>query len=560
MTERDPDPLYDALRKRLADYGQEPPAQLWAGIRAKLPPPVAQPQLRRRRRWSPALLLCLLLTVAGAAGWHWWRTAGSGSTAPTVAQTSTANKAAANAAANMGASAGPASSQATASPAQAGAASIERSGFEANQHATASATLSADAASGAVAATQAEEGSARSLRRKRSGSRTAAAALAGNTGARRASASQNRPTDVAVQTRARRESLPAGEERAGAAALRTPTAAASPVGAATLASGTTPGDVTSAAGTADALATKASAASGASTLAATPANASDMASTEQVAPKTVALASLPYPEPVVMARPDTTRFMPVVVARRWAALVLAGPAVTYRKLGNNSFNDSAPFPTPNTAAPNAYTYNSRSANQVATKETADVGFGVQVQVRRQLSGRWGLGTGLGYQEYATQTTVAALSNADFNNTPTGVGSSAPPPPLPPITPVETKHRDTYRFITVPVRLSYALGHPAGRFRYGLLAGLDAALYVGGSSPAANGQVKTWSTADGTYHPLNASFSAGLDLRYRLFPRWDVVAQPTATYFLNSLPRPISGLTPRYLLGTGVQFGVSYDFR
>ena len=43
MTDRHPDDLYDALRDRLADYGQEPPAPLWANIRAQLPPPVARP-------------------------------------------------------------------------------------------------------------------------------------------------------------------------------------------------------------------------------------------------------------------------------------------------------------------------------------------------------------------------------------------------------------------------------------------------------------------------------------------------------------------------------------
>ena len=63
MTDRKPDDLYDALRERLTDYGQEPPAQLWADIRAQLPPPVAPPQLRRRRRRAAVALLLLLVAA-----------------------------------------------------------------------------------------------------------------------------------------------------------------------------------------------------------------------------------------------------------------------------------------------------------------------------------------------------------------------------------------------------------------------------------------------------------------------------------------------------------------
>ena len=86
MTDRKPDDLYDALRDRLADYGQEPPAPLWAGIRAQLPPPVAPPQLRRRRRWSPVLLLGLLLAVVAGAAWQWWHGAAPGQSAARTGQ------------------------------------------------------------------------------------------------------------------------------------------------------------------------------------------------------------------------------------------------------------------------------------------------------------------------------------------------------------------------------------------------------------------------------------------------------------------------------------------
>ena len=69
MTDREPDDLYDALRDRLSGYGQEPPAPLWANIRAQLPPPVAVPQRRRRPVGRLALLL-LLLSVGTWGGWQ----------------------------------------------------------------------------------------------------------------------------------------------------------------------------------------------------------------------------------------------------------------------------------------------------------------------------------------------------------------------------------------------------------------------------------------------------------------------------------------------------------
>ena len=80
MTDREPDDLYDALRDRLADYGQEPPAPLWANIRAQLPPPVAVPQRRRRR---PVGRLALLLVLLSAVTWGGWQLAHRSKPAPT---------------------------------------------------------------------------------------------------------------------------------------------------------------------------------------------------------------------------------------------------------------------------------------------------------------------------------------------------------------------------------------------------------------------------------------------------------------------------------------------
>jgi hypothetical protein len=83
MSDPTPEDLYDALRKRLADYGQEPPPGLWAGIRQQLPPPVAVP---RRRRWRAASLLSLLFVVAALGTWQWQRVGHSAAQTGAVAQ------------------------------------------------------------------------------------------------------------------------------------------------------------------------------------------------------------------------------------------------------------------------------------------------------------------------------------------------------------------------------------------------------------------------------------------------------------------------------------------
>ena len=175
-----------------------------------------------------------------------------------------------------------------------------------------------------------------------------------------------------------------------------------------------------------------------------------------------------------------------------------------------------------------------------------------------LTGRWGVSAGLGYQEYATQTnysgplTYAYPTGSPFNGGSAGFGVASRT--------VNYRQRDTYRFATVPLRVSYALGPAGKRLRYGLLAGTDVAWYLGGSTSATNRATANPSAGDSPYRPLSLSVTAGLNLHYLVAPRLELLAQPNATYVLTSLSKPISGLTPRYLWGAGALFGVSYGLK
>ena len=122
------------------------------------------------------------------------------------------------------------------------------------------------------------------------------------------------------------------------------------------------------------------------------------------------------------------------------------------------------------------------------------------------------------------------------------------------------HRDTYQFLTVPVQAHYVLGQVGKRLRYGVVAGAEAAIYLGGSNLQLTGNIKDWNTSNSPYRSLNLALNTGLDVRYRLAPRLEVVAQPTVTYFLNPLARPASGLPPRYLWGGSALLGLSYHLR
>ena len=276
--------------------------------------------------------------------------------------------------------------------------------------------------------------------------------------------------------------------------------------------------------------------------AATPAQTTGLAAIGRVENSPVALQLISVPGPFVRPQPDSA-YLPKMLARRWALLVLAGPALTHRRLGSSTL-DQVLTPSSTIGLPSPNTKDSTTTRQLAQREGQSTGFGVQMQASRVLNGRWAISAGLGYQEYASTVEVTQTFSNRF---------------MPPSTSTLT-HRDTYRFLTVPVQAHYALGQAGKRLRYGIVAGAEAAIYLSGSTLQSSGTIKKWNTSNSPYRSLSLALSTGLDVHYRLAPRLEVVAQPTATYFLNPLARPATGLPPRYLWGGSALLGLSYHLR
>jgi hypothetical protein len=215
--------------------------------------------------------------------------------------------------------------------------------------------------------------------------------------------------------------------------------------------------------------------------------------------------------------------------RRWALLATAGPTLSYRTIG---------------AAPAAL----GTRPDFAHLERPAVGLGAQVQVRRVLSGRWALAVGLGYQEYATRL---ALQQVDSGRT------------------THLSQRDTYRLLTLPVQLSYALGAPRGPLAKALLLGAEVGWYRGGRSTEGSDchcqqQTYTAGATDSLYATHTLALSLGLDLRYRLggpASRWQWLVQPTARYVLTPFVKPNSaGFSLRQPFSLGLFTGFSWDIR
>ncbi len=214
------------------------------------------------------------------------------------------------------------------------------------------------------------------------------------------------------------------------------------------------------------------------------------------------------------------------VVRRWSLLALVGPTLSYRLLG--------PIPASATGA------------GFAQYERPAAGLGAQVQLRRVLSGRWALAMGLGYQEYATRLALQLRAQADS----------------------AVHQRDTYRLLTLPVQLSYALGVPRGRLATALLLGAELGWYQGGRSTEGSDcgcqQQGYSSAASSPYRPWSVAFSLGLDLRYHVggpASRWQWLVQPTGRYVLSPFVRSQAlGYARRQPFSLGLLTGFSWDLR
>ncbi|WP_460582828.1 hypothetical protein [Hymenobacter arcticus] len=226
----------------------------------------------------------------------------------------------------------------------------------------------------------------------------------------------------------------------------------------------------------------------------------------------------------MVARPDSTPPAPPV--RRWALLALAGPTLSYRTIG------AGPSPV---AGPD-----------FAHLERPAAGLGAQVQLRRVLAGRWALAAGLGYQEYATRLALQLGDSAGSRR---------------------INQRDTYRLLTVPVQLSYALGAPRGRLAKAVLFGTEVGWYQGGRSTEGSDcgcQQQAYSASSNPYRPWSLALSLGLDLRYRVggpASRWQWVVQPTGRYVLTSLAGANTlAFSARRPFSVGLLTGFSWDIR
>ncbi|GAA4364900.1 hypothetical protein GCM10023185_34790 [Hymenobacter saemangeumensis] len=596
MTEREPNELYDALRDRLADYGQEPPAHLWANIRQQLPPPVALPQTRPRPyHWASRVLTGGLLSAACLSAW-WYsthRTDSQGRQAVAVQQAPRPHQPEAEQTAALARQASSAQSSAagTAAGSHAPTLSTASSGAE-NVLASSSAASEAETTASALATTTAASTSPAGAPGRQAATHSnpgAGVSHAGNGGAAfAAAASAGRkpnlaPALAAAPNAARRQRDAAPALRPAAQPLSSPQASRAGRTPSALLSSRTRHEAEQAAALTGATgnysrlrkqraaAAEASSATAALTTAGTreQQNASAAAQSSAAALPAGSVARLPlhpvapqlasWAVPAVRTVADTFPHPTLLPPQRWTLQLLAGPSLTYRRLETQQDMAQAapaPFPSPGPAVSNFYDTQG-AATTIESLERPAMGFGAQLELRRVLNGRWAVGGGLGYQEYATSLVLRAI------NAPRAVIISSPRPLQSDSLGTSVRLRDTYRFVTVPVRVSYQLGSTSPRFRYAVQGGAEAAIYVGGNSSEGNAcacQATAGSRPVYPYRRLSLALSLGLDLRYRLAPQWELLAQPTATSFVTSLTRPLSGLEPRYLIGTGLQLGVSYGLR
>jgi len=227
---------------------------------------------------------------------------------------------------------------------------------------------------------------------------------------------------------------------------------------------------------------------------------------------------------------------PHLPAARWVLQTLAGPALTGVRLG----------PAPKLAG----NVPANVVNPLTEDERPTTSGSLQFSLRRNLSAHWSLSAGLGVAEYATQSTLSQhyTSSTGTTNNPLSRSDT---------TVVVAKYRKAYQVFTLPVRLGYAW-QAGARWQLGLLAGADAILLNRAYEDQTLPTQATRSSDD--YHKFSLGTSLGLEARYHLSPRCELLAQPTFTYQLTPLQKDRTGVAPRHLWGAALLLGVAYEIR
>jgi hypothetical protein len=241
-----------------------------------------------------------------------------------------------------------------------------------------------------------------------------------------------------------------------------------------------------------------------------------------LASRPVSLARVPLELPAVQGVGVASAPGPIKPSR-WAVEVLAGPALSYRRLSADS----------------AYGAGLRRLERSA------VSYAGQLQVSYALTPRWRLAAGLGYTEYATRYNYILRRRAVYDS-------------LPP-TQQSVQRRDTYRYLTLPLQARYEFGH-GSRLRYGVLGGSTLGLYLGGRTSSGTScacQQQSWSATSSPYRRISVGVTVGGYARYQLAPRWTLLAQPSFTYSLLSASKPQMG-PARRPFAAGLLTGFSFD--
>lgn len=242
--------------------------------------------------------------------------------------------------------------------------------------------------------------------------------------------------------------------------------------------------------------------------------------------------------------------------RRLAVQLLAGPAITYRRLGLSA--DSA-------------------TRQVEKLERPATGYTAQLGLTYALTPRLTVLAGLGYAEYATEyalTLRTTTTNYATFTRPVLVYRNASPDTLFVRDTTasrfvsqeqrQIRNRDTYHFVTVPVQVQYRVGS-SDRLSYDFLLGGTLSLYTGGRTTQllggsdCNCQQTTWTRANSPFRVASLGLTAGAGINYRLLERWSLALQHHFTYLLTPLAAD-PARTNRHLFSAGLRAGVTFDLR